>query len=215
MQIEFAVGIDVGKISGVAWYYLPDKKLVDIQTMSSWKLIEYLLGVEYADNIVFLVEDPNMDSKIYGSFYHIEKLLRPYTGSRAVVSHGTMQKIKSAFGIAMKHASGVGQNRGNANQVIDLLKTKGANVLRVNPSWRQRYDTINKKMNLSRATVRKSVVAGLTMPTKLKRPDFELLTGWGKMTNEHARDAATLVYGINDRTIAALQRRQPKVEKKK
>ena len=33
--------------------------------------------------------------------------------------------------------------------------------------------------------------------TKIKATEFKRITGWSKRTNEHGRDAAMLVYGIN------------------
>lgn len=39
------------------------------------------------------------------------------------------------------------------------------------------------------------MVAPMNVKTKLKAKDFNRLTGWVKPTNEHARDAAMLVFG--------------------
>jgi hypothetical protein len=42
--------------------------------------------------------------------------------------------------------------------------------------------------------------------TKKKTPHFELLTGWKGRTNEHGRDAALVVYGLNVPIVAGLVR---------
>lgn len=42
--------------------------------------------------------------------------------------------------------------------------------------------------------------------TKLNADSFNKLTGWAGRTNEHARDAAMLVYGMTDATVQSLLR---------
>ena len=210
---KFAMGIDVGKKGGLACLDLQTGKLITVTTLTAWEMIAVLLEyVETTDSkeTFYVVEDPNLNSNIFGSFRHIEKILAPYKSSRGIIGIASMNKLRSAYAIGLKHASSVGMNRGYAAQVIEFLKAKNQEVLQVSPSIRQNYENLSKKMNLTRAVVRKSVVAGMKMPTKLKAPDFKLLTGWEQQTNEHSRDAATLVWKMSKPIYMSLKRKQPK-----
>lgn len=85
----------------------------------------------------------------------------------------------------IKIAINAGQNGGAARTLIQACECLGLKCLKIAPSARKRADKSRLPLKL------------LTMPTKTKTKAFRELTGWGERTNEHGRDAATLVFGMS------------------
>ena len=140
------VGIDPGKKNGVAVW--DGNSFTKLCTMSFWQVIEYIESkVADRDRITFVVENPNRNKPVF-----------PKRG----VSHKEHLKM-------LKIAQNVGQNKRDAQLIIEKIKSLGFPVMEIKPS---KYSM-----------------------TKLKPNIFAQMTGFDGKCSEHARDAAMLVFG--------------------
>ena len=122
--------------------------------------------------------------------YHMTKI----KGDTLKPHKPTLTDVQSSFAIAMKLAQHVGNQKGACEQIIEIFKSVDIPVYEVSPAARDRADKAQKKAG--KATVN---IHSLTMPTKTTAAQFKELTGYGaakgESSNEHNRDAATLIYG--------------------
>jgi hypothetical protein len=90
----------------------------------------------------------------------------------------------------------VGQNKAAAKLIIQVLEEKGIPVLEVAPSERQKAyrDEKGGKVYHDKPNM-------LKMPTKTNAAQFEEVTGYGGRSNEHGRDAGTLISGVTVRNV--------------
>lgn len=90
---------------------------------------------------------------------------------------------------ALKIANDLGKNMYCARLIKRLLSEREIRVVHIKPSERQRADKphpiFGKPMRIK----------AYTMPTKTNKKQFEQLTGYNKGSNEHSRDAATMLWG--------------------
>lgn len=97
--------------------------------------------------------------------------------------------VLSKFSIAMNYSQKVGKNKAAAQLILRMLDKANVPVLQIAPSKREKaYKNINgKEFRLN--------VRTLKMPTKTNAKQFKELTDSDDTGSEHARDAATLVWG--------------------
>ena len=117
-----------------------------------------------------ILEDPNQDTNMRRLAMNIRK------GNRSI-----------EFGL--KLANHLGKNMYCARLIKRLLTELQIRVVHVKPSERQRADkphpVFGKPMR----------IRAYSMPTKTNKRQFEQLTGYNKGSNEHSRDAATMLWG--------------------
>jgi len=164
------VGIDPGvKTTGVAIY---DPKTNELSLFSSdlQKAMIWLAQRVKGHEAIAIVEDPRKNSLVYGAWNEFTK-------------NG---KTEKGFGSAMTQAQRVGMAKAATEIIIMMIERAGFSILTVAPSARQRAD---KQAGYD--------VRMLKMPTKTDASQFAKLTGFSGVSSEHARDAATLVWGYS------------------
>jgi len=229
MERKYSIGVDPSFINmGVSIYHLEKKKILlqktgDFNTMVNWIGRSVDLRECYG-----IVENPDKDSNIFGMFAmvkdEIEQVMR-YQLWRAVkmglpskwvsriltsvkvskknASVSSVEKslfdVQKKFGIAMKIASSVGENRAAAKLIIKMLSEHKVPIVEIAPSKRDRVDRVREKLKKKHGKFAADGldIKSLTMPTKSTAEDFRFLTGYTERTNEHNRDAGTLVWGKN------------------
>ncbi|MCH2044582.1 MAG: hypothetical protein MK212_10735 [Saprospiraceae bacterium] len=97
----------------------------------------------------------------------------------------TTFRVGKTRAMSLKFAQDVGKNKAIANTIIEKCRRLNIDYALVAPSERRRADKGNK------------VLAQLNMPTKTTQQQFRLLTGFTRPTNEHSRDAGTLVWRLS------------------
>lgn len=139
----------------------------------------------------FVVEDPNIDTAFYDGWKELETQIKMYKFNQA-----KLKDIESVYRKHTKMAQNVGQNKMVAAQFIAWLKMQNLEFLRIAPSSRTKVlkkDATGKEYRLKGVHLKIA-----TMPTKTNAGEFQLITGHKGKTNEHQRDAGTLVF---DRTL--------------
>jgi hypothetical protein len=162
-------------------------KMEHVCSMELWELFEFLNCEQLHSalngfELVVVVENPNLDSHVFRS--------KKTTANMSMID----------FRKELAKASDVGKNKGIANAIITFLQAKGIIFLSVAPSERQRAENPKMRLDFYR------------MPTKSTHEQFCAHTGWTATTNEHARDAAMLVFRL---TRPALDLMVQKAKQKK
>ena len=172
------LGIDPSfETMGVAIYH-PKTGHLELYTGDFQQAIRFI-GNAGMESIIAVVENPNLDKPVFKMWGLVEQSIKAL-----IARKGNMKDVQSKFSVAMRYAQNVGQNKAAAKLIIKMLRQKGVPVIEVAPSKRQRAD---KEKN-QRAEL-------LRMPTKTSPEQFRRITGYTSRSSEHARDAATLVFG--------------------
>lgn len=110
-----------------------------------------------------------------------------------------MSDIQSKFGIAMRVARSVGENSAAGKLIIKQLSEAGVPCVEIAPSKRDSIANIKKKLQskigIKGANMQLIKLNQFKMPTKSTAAEFKEWTSYEGSTNEHNRDAATLIFG--------------------
>lgn len=166
---------------------------LELHTSEILDAIKWLSGKKILSRSVAVIEDPNLDKNVFGQFVLVKAAVLKFAGKEVgrygmKQSAGTMADVQGAFSIAMKRAQDVGQSKAAAKILISLFERSNVPVLRIAPSDRHRADKESIKTNFKGIQM-------LNMPTKTNAGQFQQLTGYTGRSNEHNRDAATLITG--------------------
>ena len=152
----------------------PDKPhIFNLKTGEFFFMLEWIGTHCKMNNIVAVVENPNMNSAVFGQWAFFQKEMKAGTKGTA---------LQAVFAMCMNRAQDVGRNKEAAKIIIRMLHNKGVPVLEISPSDRQRAD---KNVDVD--------VRYLKMPTKTNQAQFQKLTGYAGQSAEHARDAHTMI----------------------
>lgn len=151
-------------------------KFTELRTADFLQQVNYIQEKGFFKDSVFVMEDPNEDSAVFGALAKLKAARRSDSNS-----------FQSICRTSLKIAQDIGRNKACADLFIQMLQREGAPYITVKPSVRHRADKDKVKQNLF-------MVKMLTMPTKTNAAQFEFLTGYKGQSNEHSRDAATLVW---------------------
>jgi hypothetical protein len=171
---EWLVGIDTSVTNcAAALYCTTSRRLLWLGTFDAFGLIRFLEAIPAYKRpaVGVVVEDPNIES-------------------------ATFAVLHSQKDMTMARAAAMGQDAGKAmgiaRAVIQALQTMGIDYTVVNPALRTSIANIEKKGDIKGFVIPQS---GHYLPTKTNANYFQKLTGWADKSNEHERDAATLVFG--------------------
>ena len=175
------VGIDPGRANtGIAIYEPAKRNFVSLKKYDLAGAMKVLENRRWDNNYIFVIENPNLETNLYDGWIEMQSIIRSYKRGNA-----SLKQVKGVYSIATKRSADVGKNRAAAQDIIAMLHHTGALVVQIKPSARNRADRPNR--------IARDVVY-LNMPTKTNRKQFEALTGYKGQSNEHSRDAATMVW---------------------
>ena len=163
-------------------YNLETKELVhhsgDMRTCMRW------VGANYKTSEIFAVlENPALDKGVFGAMGMANSALRDYKTNR--INHQqAMAQIGTAIGVAAR----IGESKASGKYGKAQLVSAGIPFHEVAPSQR---DKAFKKI---KGKTHRLYVKTLKMPTKTTQAQYNELTKFVGRTNEHERDAGTLVY---------------------
>ncbi len=185
-NLAYLIGIDPGsrKRTGFSLKNLSSGKLERVESMSMFdclKTLELLASQKMRFGVV--LEDANEDSLTYSSWQIMSAVL---LRTKSWQQNRFLAKAKEHFGIETKKSQAVGKVKALCQQVIDVCDEIEIPCLLIAPGRRQSMEKVNhNKPEL------------LRMPTKVKADAFNRITGWIGKSNEHGRDAGTLIYRAN------------------
>jgi hypothetical protein len=198
-KFTLAVGIDTGVKSGYSRYDLINRELLNVMSCKPIDLHYWILEdfKRYGDNLVVYIECPFMNRAVFGVEQSVSKtvygMLEDFSRKKlAAVVNSIVSMAKSWTETATR----VGRCMQMAHHLVELCEREGINYARIAPSQRQRADVI-KGMKIRSLKNVKIDTRRLKMPTKMSDSQFKTHTGWQKVTSEHGRDSAMLVYGLN------------------
>lgn len=188
-SLDFLVGVDPGMKGrcGFSIYDVRKRKLKVVESTTVWEFLYMMKVVERVNllgRVGIVVENPNMDSAIFNQ--------GKMSNSQFFNQEKSRMGFERALGSVCKKASNIGQNRGAANVVIDELRRSGYVVLEIAPSERDKVPDAQRKSGDLRR---------YKMPTKSGKEQFNKMTGFVGMSNEHGRDGAMLVYGMDEQNF--------------
>lgn len=198
-DIRYLIGLDVSIQTGNNGFVIYDcktKQFIAIRSMGYKSLVgeisdflnEYCTksdnGKEWA-NIAVVLENADLDSAVFGAWEKFQAMLKAQFKS----NFPNWKALASTFSANMMQAQNIGMQKMVARDVLHGLQMLGVKLIQVAPSWRERADATKTKGGLAT-----NDITYYRMPTKTTKEQFEKLTGYKGITNEHERDAATLVW---------------------
>lgn len=181
---KYMIGIDASFQSFGACIYDPETNVMQLFTGTLLDGIAWINKNCKLSECVAVIEDPNLNNPLFRASGILRMELGKY--KRGEIGEGS---VMATFGRLSTMAQSLGKSKASADLIISLFRKKNVPVITIAPSDRHRADKPPKsgKAPLS--------VGLLSMPTKTTRYQFETITGFTGVSSEHARDAATLVWG--------------------
>lgn len=191
------LGIDPSFVTMGICLYNPTTKEMKLRTD------EFLSGIDWISancrlrDVIAVVENPALDSTTFDMWALMKDAIDNLAKGRIVFKNGAalsapstaIGEARSQFAVCMNYAQKVGENKAAAKLIITMLRKYGVPVIEIAPSKRDKA-FVKKNGAIVRRDVR-----FLKMPTKTTQSQFEEFTGFKGSSAEHARDAATLVFG--------------------
>lgn len=176
------IGIDPSfATAGVAIYEPATNNLI-LHGGDLFSCMSFLNNSGILGKAIAVIENPNMDGTVFGSWFRFQAQIDRYVKKQI-----TLGDLKSEYSISMKHAQSVGKNKAAGELFIEMFERQAIPVLEIAPSSRHRADKDLLKY-------KNQGIKMLAMPTKTTAAQFEQYTGYSGRSNEHTRDAGTLVF---------------------
>lgn len=206
-MIKYLIGCDPSfNTFGVAIYNLETLKW-SLRTDTFGSIVKFIGANCKLSESIAVVENSGMVSAVFKMWPLVKTVIEKYADENAkhhlrlmqdrrVLPKMKIDEVQSQFSIAMRIAQHLGSQKAACSQIISMFHEKNVPVYEVSPAWRDRADKATKKAGKAKVHL-----PSLTMPTKLTAEQFKEITGYGKQkgenSNEHSRDAAMLIYGVD------------------
>jgi hypothetical protein len=195
MQRDVLIGIDASLVNcGVA---VLENGTLQLYKGELFEAVDFIRGLGLKDRAVVVMEDPNRDAAVFGAWLLIKNTITTFLQKK-----GTLADVESMTRRQLKQAQNVGESKAAAKVLMILFERAGMPIVTVAPSDRHRADKDAIKSNAG--------VLALSMPTKTTAKQFEQFTGYTGRSNEHNRDAATLIWGKNMAWVKFMLAKQKK-----
>jgi hypothetical protein len=196
------VGIDPSLVNCAA-AVLTDGGALDMKTGDWQEVIAFLrskgMGKKDGRQWLVVLEHPGLDKPSFG--------MADWIVSEAYRGGSNRGELRSIASRALKISQDAGESRAAAKVLHQIFQSAGVPVYLIAPSTRDRADKYKKKH------IGVGNIKMLSMPTKTTAAQFEELTGLRIRCSEHARDAATLIWGRSQKwaqgRILAIQSEKP------
>lgn len=188
---KYLVGIDPSFENFGVCVYDPATNNMQFFSGEWFAAIEWLGKTVKLRQCVAVVENPALDSATFKGLGMCRGVVMQFGNYMKAVGAKAFpfpQKVDwpdvaGRLGIAFRMASNVGESKAAGKLIVKMLERHKVPTLQIAPSDRERADK------------KRVPVGAMVMPTKTTNAQFENLTGYKGRTSEHARDAATLVFG--------------------
>jgi hypothetical protein len=176
---------------------LVDGQFTELRTAEFLDQVNYIQTSGLFRDSVFVVEDPSEDKTVFGMIGRIKAVSMRFAGKVTEMygikqTAATWPDVESECRKALKVAQDIGRNKACAELFLQMLDRAKVPYVTIRPSDRHRADKDGKRLGVAG-------IRALSMPTKTTAEQFRDLTGCGLRSNEHSRDAATLVWGKTEK----------------
>lgn len=184
LDIDFFIGIDAGlnDNNGIATRRAGEKQILRVASLTFFQLLNDLKIYSKSYKVGVVIENADMDSNVFGGWEDFCRVLR------ANLKNPLSAAVKSSFSKWLKRAQDVGKNKATAHLIIQFCKAQGIYFVEIRPSERAK---LPKNCKIPEA---------FRMPTKTTKEQFKRITGYSDRSNEHGRDAGTLI-GWREMTV--------------
>lgn len=190
------LGIDPSFVTMGICLYDPATREMKLRTDDFLSGIDWINANAKLKDVIAVVENPALDSTTFNMWGLMKEAIDKLSGRKLfkngaslAATGGNIEEVRSQFAVCMNYAQKVGENKAAAKLIITMLRKYGVPVVEIAPSKRDRALITKGGKTL------RPVAKFLKMPTKTTQAQFEELTGFTGSSSEHARDAATLVWG--------------------
>jgi hypothetical protein len=190
------LGIDPSFTNLGLCLYDPEAGTMQLFTGDFMEALGWINRTVNLSQVIAVLENPALDKPTFVYGMVKKTLLEFQTYSRWLAKKNGfppkkvgVEDVLRQMSISMKFAQNVGENKAAAKLLKKLFRDKRVPTIEIRPSKRQRADKLPKVGKV------KVDIRTLTMPTKTNQTQFKELTGYEDPSSEHARDAATLVWG--------------------
>lgn len=196
------IAFDPSFVTMGAARYIPATGQLQMFTGDFDSVIDWVTKFDLSTTIA-VVENPAMNQNTFGAWSQIQKALKalPLKSLKRLQQFDStdadFDKMASVARQMLKISRDAGENMGAGKYLVRKLEAVGIPVVQVAPSERDKAAKITRSVVDGKAktkTIRLSVRT-LKMATKTSQAQFEEITGFTGRSTEHARDAATLIYG--------------------
>lgn len=215
MKRTIFLGVDPSFENMGVCVHNPESNRTKMFTGDLFQVLEWLGQNCKMKQVIAVVENPNLDSAVFGVWGLIKKAINAlikyrvwqFTKKGKPPQHTTEADVQYQINMALSRAQKVGKNKAAAKLIITMLRKKGVPVIEVAPSKRDKaFKKVKEKKILKNVKL-------LIMPTKTTSEQFAELTGITQRSSEHARDAATLVIGRKIKQAEVLLQIQDELNK--
>lgn len=199
----YIIGIDPSSQesnTGFAIYDTTKKKFVTIRSMNFLSAVNEALefleahcewdvvnGRKRWKNAFCMVENADLDGPVFGAWKSFSGLLR---SKWRMPINSVLKILASKYKSDLRHAQNIGMVKIASRVLVKGMEDIGLMTYEIAPSWRHSITNGLKTVG----GVKTKDVLHLTMPTKTNAAQFKKLTGYAGRSNEHGRDAATMIY---------------------
>lgn len=184
------IGIDPGATTGIAVYNRGG--ITALQSGSHSQMLLAVIDISRSSGnlLSIILEDVHADKTNFVAAQFIRQMM----ANPALAKKMPSEKKRMAYCInaACKRSRDSGMTAGFAMDWKALFAQQGITYATLAPSMRDNAAAILSK--LGKGINPAPVIASLRAPTKLNSGQFKTLTGCQLPSNEHTRDAATLVW---------------------
>lgn len=199
---KILVGIDVGSTTtSLAFYDTKSKKYLDFHTGTPHQSKDYFKTILQARpqwEFRAVIEDPNLDTASFDSWRNIQATAIQYKMAKK-----SLEQLREVVRIQLKKAQDAGRNKQIAVEYIRWIHSYDIPVVGIAPSKRKRatWKYNDAKGNSHTGKLKGNELLMAKAPTKCDAKQFQTITGHdskavGLSTNEHKRDAGTLVFDM-------------------
>lgn len=190
---DILLGIDPSFRNLGVCIYTPSTNEMQLFTGEWFDAVEWIGKNVKLRRCVAVLENPNLDSALFRGIGIVKSPVLKFAAYQKAVGAQKwplpapvrFEDLTPHFGSAFRQAQSVGMNKAAGELMLKLLARHKVPTVQIAPSNRDRADKTRVPVGM------------MTLPTKTNAHQFKTLTGWGKRSNEHNRDAATLVWGKN------------------
>jgi len=190
MLVKWYIGIDPGRNTGIALY--EEGKIKQLRSGSHCEMLLYLQALSQTEGIILeaVLEDVHADKTNFVASKFIAGMMKSAVLKKKIPNEKA--RLSYAINAACKRSRDSGMAAGFAADWQEFLSLHQIPYATLAPSKRDNAETLLAKAG--RVLNHAGVIRSLTAPTKLSAAQFRELTGYTGSTNEHTRDAGTLVW---------------------
>lgn len=184
---KYLIGIDASfQDAGVCIYDTTSGKM-GLFSGDLFAVMSHLNRCDVLDKAIAVIENADLDSTTFDAWFRFKQWVLKLISGKIRMEFGE-DNLKSWFSREMKIAQDAGKAKAAGALFVEIFRRANVPVLEIAPSSRDRADKEALKSGFRGIKL-------LNMPTKTTARQFQDYTGHVGTSNEHSRDAGTLVSG--------------------